>query len=268
MVFTPILQSLPQRRCPEPGFPCAVPTYGNARVEISDGLSFLPRVKHSERFLLCVPATISHEPLLARPFWSSLINYLRLFLLARLVPLVTSQLWYPTYSAERPHGSPRVTRKPSFTTSDLKSLSRPRRDIKLKFQSAWQETSSPGHDMLLESQVFFLLPLLPSPRSLLGTNHNHMIQNRQLGPCGSEAQGVCFFEWRWSAHTASFCVSVCFVRIKCTLYEGSSTFLPRPKALTQTLCSPFRNAPGLGPAEGWNYSRGDFPPAHTPWSQQ
>ena len=94
--------------------------------------------------------------------------------------------------AEQAHRSPLVTRKSSFT-SDLKSLSCLWRDIKLKFQSTWQKTSSHEHDIFLESQHVFSLLSLPRPlHSLLGTIHKNMRQNKAARATRFRSRGSLF----------------------------------------------------------------------------
>ena len=136
--------------------------------------------------------------------------------------------------AEQAHRSPLVTSKTSFT-SDLKSLSCPWRDIKLKFQSTWQETSSHEHDIFLESQHVFSLRSLPHPlHSLLGTVHKNMRQNKAARATSRGSRGVYFFQQHW----ACICTCCLFlsqrpghvsVQVMSTLCGGSSTFLPCPR---------------------------------------
>lgn len=105
------------------------------------------------------------------------------------------------------HGSPHmVTRKSSFTTSDLKSLSCPWRDIKLKIPKHLAGDVQPWTHVT-GITASFLSPIpTPPPHSLLGINHNNVVQNRQLGPHGSEAQGVISSSGAGpvATHTASF----------------------------------------------------------------
>lgn len=131
-----------------PSLALPVPTCVNAGVEMSDGSGFL-RVS-----LLRLPQAPAHEPT------PGLSHHLPLSpppgALGSWVP-PRPQLWYPHVlknfggPPEQARRSPTGTRKSSFT-SDLKSLSCPWRDIKLKFQSTWQEMCGHGQNMLLETQ--------------------------------------------------------------------------------------------------------------------
>ena len=154
-----------------PSLALLFPPVLSAGVEIRDGLRFL-RVS-----LFCFPRAPAHK---ATPGVSSAPCLLFLVPLSHWLPPAA----YPRMVlrslgvlAEQAHRSPLVTRKSSFTL-DLKSLSCPWRDIKLKFQSTWQKSSSHEHDIFLESQHVFSLLSLPRPlHSLLGTIQKNMRQN-------------------------------------------------------------------------------------------